>query len=1168
MDERGIVIRNKARLVAQRHTQEEGIDYDEVFAPIAKIEAIRLFLAYASFKDFIVYQMDVKSAFLYRKIEEEAYVFQPPGFKDLDFPDKVYKVKKTLWFTSCSKSLMSSMGELTFFLGLQVKPKKEGVFITQAKYVAEILKMFGFLDVKKASTPMQNSKPLLKGKDGKKVDVHMYRSMIGSLWVNVAIDVVKVSTVKFYLLLLKIRIEQYFLMTDYSLWEVILNGDSLAPTRVIDDVLQPITPTTAEQRLARKNELKVCGTLLMALPDKHQLNINTHKDANTLMEAIEKRFGGNTKTKKVQKTLMKQQYENSTGSSFVSLDQIYDRLQKLINQLEILGRNKTDLEEQSLDDLFNSLKIYEAEVRSSFYTGTSTQNIAFVSSSNNDSTTEPISASASVSAISAKIPVSSLLNVDTLSNDVIYLFFSIHSNSPQLDNDDLKQIDADDLEEMDLKWKMAMWNVTTATRKDTLQGSVVLRQNLEKAEQERDDSKLTLEKFQTSSKNLSELLASQTNDKTGLGYNSQVFTHAMFDCHDYCTSKSDESLPPSPFYNRYQSGNRPTQANIVVTKPYSPPRRHINHSPSLKASNFPPKVTVVKAHMVNAAKSVQGKWEWKPKCPILDHVSYNTSKLQHALKDKVVIDSGCSRHMIGNMSYLSDFEELNGGYVSFGGNPKGGKIFGKEDSSAAGTDNHPPMLEESDYESWKIRIERYIKGSPAGIVMQPRDKRDEEFTDAENLKELCDIQASNILSQALPRRIFNTLNQTQSAKEIWESLELLMKGSGQTLDRRKEDLFDEYERFRANGNELIQDYFVCFHKLINDMKVTKLMIPIHHMNTKSYEEHALEKLKKQEQSSSVVDPLAYLVKTTHQQAPTHSTTTSPSQLTPALASTSSSTAQSHDDAIKQIANLLSGFQKQFPPTNNQLRNTGYRGNQNNGQGVNNKKKVICYNSRREGHVARQCKEPKHLKDSLWHQDKVMLLQANENGAVLDVEAEAFLADVECTVPLAEPLALTTTNMFQVNHEDAYDSNVDDEPNATAAFIDEHLDSDDDSIHEDYTIPYDQYLATKESQDVHTEASPIPPTAIYMLQMLTDLTTQVEGHRKVIVTRNKRNAKLKQETELLKTTLRNKEATIGSLTSETKTVLLPQYVDCVQSLLRLLPPIGIVEPTKDDDTEME
>ncbi|GJX93928.1 putative ribonuclease H-like domain-containing protein [Tanacetum coccineum] len=95
--ERGIVIKNKARLVAQGYTQKEGIDYDEVYAPVARIEAIRLFFAYASFKDFMVYQMDVKSAFLYGKIKEEVYVCQPPGFEDLDFPDIVYKVEKALY---------------------------------------------------------------------------------------------------------------------------------------------------------------------------------------------------------------------------------------------------------------------------------------------------------------------------------------------------------------------------------------------------------------------------------------------------------------------------------------------------------------------------------------------------------------------------------------------------------------------------------------------------------------------------------------------------------------------------------------------------------------------------------------------------------------------------------------------------------------------------------------------------------------------------------------------------------------------------------------------------------------------------------------------------------------------------------------------------------------
>nr|GEV55369.1 retrovirus-related Pol polyprotein from transposon TNT 1-94 [Tanacetum cinerariifolium] len=130
-DERGIVIRNKARLVAQRYTQEERIDYDEVFVPVARIKAIRLFLAYASFKDFVVYQIDVKSAFLYGKNKEEVYVCQPPGFEDPDFPDRVYKVKKALYGL-----------HQVLELGLQVKQKKDGIFISQDKYVAKILKKF------------------------------------------------------------------------------------------------------------------------------------------------------------------------------------------------------------------------------------------------------------------------------------------------------------------------------------------------------------------------------------------------------------------------------------------------------------------------------------------------------------------------------------------------------------------------------------------------------------------------------------------------------------------------------------------------------------------------------------------------------------------------------------------------------------------------------------------------------------------------------------------------------------------------------------------------------------------------------------------------------------------------------------------------------------------
>nr|GEZ74855.1 ribonuclease H-like domain-containing protein [Tanacetum cinerariifolium] len=195
------------------------------------------------------------------------------------------------------------------------------------------------------------------------------------------------------------RIEQYFLMTDYSLWEVILNGDSLVPIRLVEGVAQTVAPTTVELKLARKNELKARGTLLMALPDKHQLKFNSHKDAKSLMEAIEKRFGGNTETKKVQKTLLKQQFENFSGSS------------------------SEDLEDKSLDDLFNRLKIYESEVKHSSFQSTYSQNLAFVSTTSADSTNDSVSAAVIVSAIGAKLSASTLPNVDSLSNAVIYSFF-------------------------------------------------------------------------------------------------------------------------------------------------------------------------------------------------------------------------------------------------------------------------------------------------------------------------------------------------------------------------------------------------------------------------------------------------------------------------------------------------------------------------------------------------------------------------------------------------------------------------------------------------------------------------------------------------------------------------------------------------------------------------
>ncbi|GJU99217.1 retrovirus-related pol polyprotein from transposon TNT 1-94 [Tanacetum coccineum] len=146
-----VIVVETSKKGCTRLCPDEGIDYDEVFAHVARIEAIRLFLAYASFMGLIVYQIDVKSAFLYGTIEEEVYVCQPPSFEDPQFLDKVYKMMH-------KRFQMSSMGELTFFLGLQVQQKEDGIFISQDKYVADILKKFDFVTVKAASTPIETQR--------------------------------------------------------------------------------------------------------------------------------------------------------------------------------------------------------------------------------------------------------------------------------------------------------------------------------------------------------------------------------------------------------------------------------------------------------------------------------------------------------------------------------------------------------------------------------------------------------------------------------------------------------------------------------------------------------------------------------------------------------------------------------------------------------------------------------------------------------------------------------------------------------------------------------------------------------------------------------------------------------------------------------------------------
>nr|GEV66929.1 hypothetical protein [Tanacetum cinerariifolium] len=333
---------------------------------------------------------------------------------------------------------------------------------------------------------------------------------------------------------------------------VILNGDSPVPTRIVEGVLQLVAPTTAEQKCqdtdgSYREEIWREQRDQEILKDPFEATLEIH------------------------------------GVSLSQEDVNLKFLQSLPSEWKthtLIWSNKADLEEQSLDDLFNSLKIYEDEVKHSSSTCTTTQDLAFVSSSYTDSTTELFSAAASVSAICAKMPVSSLPNVDSL--------------------------------------RSYDWSYQA----------------------EEEPANYALMNFSSSSSSSDNEL-SPTKPTQDLSHKNRPTAPII---EDWVSDSEDESetKAPQPVSAVVPKSRvtQPRDAKPFVTKSKSPIRRHLTHSQSLKTSNSSPRVTAIKA-LVG------------------------------------VIDSGCSRHMTGNMSYLSDFEELNGRYVAIGGNPKGGKISGK-----------------------------------------------------------------------------------------------------------------------------------------------------------------------------------------------------------------------------------------------------------------------------------------------------------------------------------------------------------------------------------------------------------------------------------------------------------------------------------------------------------
>nr|GEY12816.1 putative ribonuclease H-like domain-containing protein [Tanacetum cinerariifolium] len=377
------------------------------------------------------------------------------------------------------------------------------------------------------------------------------------------------------------RIEQYFLMTDYSPCDVILNGDSHILTRVIDGVVQPVAPTTAEQR-----------------------------DAKTLMEAIEKRFGGNKETKKCDgvgscdwRFQAEEEPTNYALMAFASTSSCTSDNEMISSDSDV------SMPASLVYDSYKSGKGYHAIPHP--YTGT------FMT------------------------PKPDLVFHDAPTiNETVHTAFNVELSPTKLDKD-----------------------LSQSNRPSAL----LIKDWVSDLEDESEGESKHTQTEPSFVQPTEHVKTPRPSVKTGE--------------HSIPAANLRKDIPKSRGHENSWNRKACFVSKTVGTKTHSPPRRIINHRPSPQASNFLQKVITVKALQVNAVKGVQGNWiqvsyglDPKETLTFLFVVSGNP---QHALKDKGVIDSGCSRHMTGNMSYLSDFKEINGGYVAFGGNPKGGEITGK-----------------------------------------------------------------------------------------------------------------------------------------------------------------------------------------------------------------------------------------------------------------------------------------------------------------------------------------------------------------------------------------------------------------------------------------------------------------------------------------------------------
>ncbi|GJR59097.1 ribonuclease H-like domain-containing protein [Tanacetum coccineum] len=553
----------------------------------------------------------------------------------------------------------------------------------------------------------------------------------------------------------RMRMEQYIQMIDYSLWEVIENGNAPPITKVVEGVETTIAPTTAEEKAQRRLELKARSTLLMGIPNEHQLKFNSIKDAKSLLQAVEKRFGGNAATKKTQRNLLKQQYENFTASSSEVLDQTFDRLQKLISQLEIHGESisQEDVNQKFLRSLspeWNTHTIIYVPGGQREHSSLRQHSICSFVSSNNTSSTNGVVNTAH-GATTARLSTYCLTQttIDNLSDAVIRDELKVEDGYA---NNEGKEILKTHWSKLTVQWAQGTKKIGIGDNtKKGLQGDnyflsfgvlvslesiearlLVYKKNesiyeedikvlkcLDVAVNEEDDvpqAKIEKKTFKpsfakiefvkpkqqekTTRKTVNHVEQNKQNIHTPrgnkrnwnnmmsqrLGRNFEMFNKACYVCgsFDHLQDKNVNTVRPKAIVNAAKP-----KAVVNATRPKAvvnaaKPKAVVNAARPNAILN------AVKGNQVNVVKA-STCWVWKPKTKVLDQVSkHNSASItlkkfdyvdaqgnpQMDLQDKGVIDSGCLRHMTGNMSYSYRHMKRVGGYVALE-ETQGGKITGK-----------------------------------------------------------------------------------------------------------------------------------------------------------------------------------------------------------------------------------------------------------------------------------------------------------------------------------------------------------------------------------------------------------------------------------------------------------------------------------------------------------